>query len=183
MLPFGFMAFEQVYRLDAQGRLRLRKLAPRMPRTIKAMHVEPDGGLRALEQWPARAGEQGPVLGVDRLVVYVHEREAGDWMGTSVLRPAYKNWLLKDPTLRVWSQAIDRNGMGVPVYEGAEGETDLSKGQAIAQGYRSGSDRRRCDAERREAARSAASRATCPTLSPPSATRTSRSPGRCWRTS
>ena len=139
MLPFGFMAFEQVYRLDAQGRLRLRKLAPRMPRTIKQMHVATDGGLESIEQWPSKPGEQGPVLGVDRLVVYVHEQEAGDWFGTSVLRAAYKNWLLKDPTLRVWVQSIDRNGMGVPIYEGAEGETNLDKGKAIAQGYRSGS--------------------------------------------
>jgi hypothetical protein len=30
----------------------------------------------------------------------VNEREGGNWLGQSLLRPAYKNWLLKDRMLR-----------------------------------------------------------------------------------
>lgn len=142
-LAFGHMFFEQVYRIDESGpvpRARLRKLAPRMPRTISAVHVAPDGGLAGIDQMH-RAGQVGgpqAQIPVSRLVAYVNDREGANWVGTSLLRPAYKNWLLKDRLLRVQAQTIDRNGMGVPLYEGAEGETSLDKGQEIATSWRSG---------------------------------------------
>ena len=119
MLVFGHSPFEQVYRIDAQGRVRLRKLGWRPPRTISKIEVAADGGLIAIEQ-QAAAGAKASRMGVDRLVMYVNEREGGNWLGASLLRPAYKHWVLKDRLLRVGTQTVDRNGMGVPVYEGAE---------------------------------------------------------------
>jgi hypothetical protein len=50
----------------------------------------------------------------------VNEREGGNWFGTSLLRPAYKFWLLKDRALRTQAQTLDRNGLGIPVYYGAQ---------------------------------------------------------------
>jgi hypothetical protein len=144
-LPFGHMFFEQVYRIDPAGRARLRKLAPRMPRTLQAIHVAQDGGLVSIEQaGPGVTGVAllmagGPiVIPVSRLVAYVPDREAGNWLGESLLRSAYKNWLVKDRLLRVQAQTIERNGMGVPVYEGAEEETDLTVGTNLAKNLRSG---------------------------------------------
>ena len=135
---FGHMFFEQVVRIDDDGMARLRKLAPRWPRTIQKINVARDGGLVSIEQ-PPLAGEIDPVvLPVTRLVAYVWEREGGNWTGRSLLRSCYKNWLLKDQVLRTWVQGIDRNAMGLPWYTGAEGETDLSKGEAIARGARGG---------------------------------------------
>ena len=133
MLPFGHSFFEQQVRIDTAGKVRLRKLSPRMPRTIAAVNVADDGGLVSIEQ----AGATQPIP-VDRLVAYVHDREGGNWLGSSLLRPAYKHWIIKDRLLRVQAQTIERNGMGVPVYEGAEGETDLTEGAALAQGLRAG---------------------------------------------
>lgn len=140
-LAYGHMFFEQVYRIDDDGFARLRKLAPRMPRTINRIDVDIDGGLVAIRQMYPAGGK--PVIAeipVARLVAYVHEREGGDWLGTSLIRSAYKNWLIKDRLLRVQAQTIERNGMGVPVYYGAEGAevTDLEKGEEIASSYRSG---------------------------------------------
>jgi hypothetical protein len=138
-LPFGHMYFEQVYRLDDSGKARLRKLAPRMPRSISAINVATDGGLISIEQYPATlTARQARPIPVSRLVGYVFEQEAGDWRGQSILRAAYKNWLLKDRLLRVQAQTVERNGMGIPLYEGAEGEEDLTAGRKIAQGWRSG---------------------------------------------
>ena len=116
-LVFGHSVFEQVYRVDDDGTVRLRKLAWRPPRTISKWDVAADGGLVAVEQW----GSTGrmPRIPVDRLVVYVNEREGANWVGTSLLRTAYKNWLLKDRILRAQSVAIERNSLGIPVYEGA----------------------------------------------------------------
>ncbi|MFF3867361.1 DUF935 family protein [Micromonospora sp. NPDC001898] len=137
MLPFGHAFFEQVYRIDG-GRARLRKLAPRLPRTIEKVEVADDGGLVSITQFSSKVGQQQRPIPVDRLVVYVHEREGGNWIGRSLLRPAYKHWLIKDRLLRVQAQTIERNGMGIPVYEGADGEEDLTKGLAMAKAWRSG---------------------------------------------
>jgi hypothetical protein len=139
MLPFGHMFFEQVYRVDSGGdRAHLRKLAPRMPRSIESIQVAEDGGLVSITQWAARVGTQVRPIPVDRLVAYVHEREGGNWLGSSLLRPAYKHWLIKDRLLRVDAQTIERNGMGVPLYKGAEGEEDLAPGARMAQAWRAG---------------------------------------------
>lgn len=144
---YGHMFFEQVYRIDhpGPGGTHLRKLAPRMPGTLLAINVAADGGLESIEQRPAlntlprRAGSYGGVpIPVTQLVAYVNDREGGDWLGDSVLRAAYKNWLIKDRLLRVQAQTIERNGMGVPVYEAAPGETDLEPGRKLATDYRSG---------------------------------------------
>lgn len=132
-LPFGHMFFEQNVRIDDRGRVRLRKLGPRMQRTLLDVKVADDGGLVSIQQ----AGRDRPIP-VNRLVAYVNEREGGNWLGSSLLRPAYKHWLIKDRLLRVQAQTIERNGMGVPLYTGAEGETDLTKGAALAQAWRSG---------------------------------------------
>ncbi|QSZ49401.1 hypothetical protein [Arthrobacter sp. D5-1] len=146
MLPFGHSVFEQQYRIDEAGWARLRKLGWRPPKTISRVDVAPDGGLVAIHQHNAKKP-----MGVERLVVYVNEREGGNWLGQSILRPAYKDWLLKDRALRVQAQTLDRNGMGIPIYKGAKlpdsvtGEDritrekqDLDAGLKLAKGIRSG---------------------------------------------
>ncbi len=141
MLPFGHSFFEQLYRYDDAGRARLRKLAWRPPRTIAKVNVAPDGGLESIEQH-ARSGtfRAERLIPVSQLVAYVHGREGGNWLGSSLLRPAYKHWMIKDMLLRVQAQTIERNGMGVPLYKDHPGgdENTLAKGLAMAQGWRSG---------------------------------------------
>lgn len=149
MLPFGHAYFEQVYRIDESGRARLRKLGFRPQRTISQIDVDRDGGLKAIHQHSTL--EQRAEMNVDRLVAYVLDREGGNWLGQSLLRPAYKFWLLKDRLLRVQVQSIDRNGMGFPVYTDGEVPENLSQeeqakrmkenidaGLKIARGVRSG---------------------------------------------
>lgn len=153
MLVFGHSPFEQVYRLDEHGHARLRKLGWRPPRTISKIDVAADGGLVALEQHGADGARKAPRMDVDRLVVYANEREGGNWLGSSLLRPAYKFWMLKDRLLRVQAQTVDRNGMGIPIYEGAEppmkgtltereewSKNDISSGLQIAKAIRSGNN-------------------------------------------
>lgn len=141
MLPFGHMFFEQVYRYDAQGLVHLRKLGPRMPRTIATVNVAEDGGLVSIEQnSPFSGPSSSRTIPVKQLVAYVLDKEGANWLGTSLLRSAYKNWLLKDMLLRVQAQSGERNGMGVPVYTGAPGEQSLEAGQKIATSYRAGSN-------------------------------------------
>lgn len=139
-LSFGHMPFEQLYRFDEASRLfRLRKLAPRMPASISRWNVARDGGLVSIEQAGDGMGRD-IIIPVSRLVVYVHEREGGEWWGRSLLRTAYKDWLIKDRMLRTLARANERNGMGIPIYTGPEGAApgDIDKGLEIAQEVRSG---------------------------------------------
>lgn len=143
-LQFGFMFFEQVYEVR-DGRMHLAKLAPRFPGTLSRINVAADGGLVSVEQQGASTGQakaEAAVIPVDHLVAYVHSPRDTTWTGTSVLRPAYKHWMLRDEFLRLEQQVLDRNGMGVPVYEGSEfadnPADDLARGEELARAIRSG---------------------------------------------
>jgi hypothetical protein len=141
MLPFGHIFFEQLYRVDDDGnRAHLGKLEPRMPKTIEKIDVARDGGLISITQCGTLDyGMQRPIP-VDRLVAYVYKKEGGNWLGRSILRQAYKNWLIKDRLLRVQAQTIERNGMGIPVATDAEGATaeQHAAGLAMAKALRAG---------------------------------------------
>ena len=142
MLPMGHAYFEQVYRVDARAnRAHLRKLALRPSKTIERVDVAADGGLVGIWQyWSPQTTTRRGIIGVDRLVAYVNAREGGNWLGTSILRNCYKNWLLKDRLLRVQAQTIERNGMGIPLYRGAPDATaeQMAAGLAMAKAWRSG---------------------------------------------
>jgi hypothetical protein len=147
MLPFGHAFFEQVYRYDENGMARLRKLAHRPQQTITEVNVARDGGLVSIVQagpgWNGIAGALSTgdtTIPVNRLVAYALDREGGNWLGNSLLRPAYKNWLLKDQALRTWSISIDRNGIGLPIYKAAPNEKSLDSGREMAEDARGGAN-------------------------------------------
>lgn len=148
-LVFGHAFFEQVYDTRTDELAHLAKLAWRPPRTISAMNVASDGGLNSIEQWSSTKGTVR--IPVSRLVAYINDREGGDWVGQSLLRSAYKNWLLKDRMLRAQALTVERNGLGVPVYTGAKppekatvdealewASQEKESGLKVAQGFRAG---------------------------------------------
>lgn len=118
-LWYGHYYFEQVGRIDGNNWV-LSKLAPRPPRTIAEINVADDGGLVSIKQ---ALGYQSPELPVDRLVAYVWDQEAGNWAGRSMLRPLYRNWLIKDRLLRVDAIKHERGANGAPVIEAPPGST------------------------------------------------------------
>lgn len=153
MLPFGFMPFEPVYSVGPAspglddptqpGRLyaHLAKLAPRMPRTIREVRVGRDGGLAGIVQEPmlGDVNPRGTFIPVDRLVMYVNEREGADWTGTSILRGAYKHWLIKDALIRLGAQIVERNGMGIPIVEYVD-PADEARALKLATSLRAGAE-------------------------------------------
>jgi hypothetical protein len=157
-LWFGFMPFEQVYEVgpaapgledpEQPGRLyaHLRKLAPRMPRTVSEVRVHRDGGLAGIVQH-GLAGTRGIGMGthgdvfipVDNLVMYVNEREGADWHGNSLLRAAYKHWLIKDALIRLGAQIVERNGMGIP-FVSYDDDSLRTKALELAKALRAGAE-------------------------------------------
>lgn len=150
-LQFGHSCFEQIYRPRNQspdGRFWIRKLAPRPQWTILQFNVALDGGLESIEQVaPPTTGRvlyaaniAPPQISVNRLVVYTRNKRPGQWQGRSILRPAYKNWLLKDKLLRIEAATAERNGMGIPVGTASRPDDDeeVKKMAAAARALRGG---------------------------------------------
>jgi hypothetical protein len=137
-LLYGFMYFETVGEIGADGKWHLTKLAPRHPRTIGQIFAEPNGDLVKVRQL---FGIQAEDIPANRLVTYVWEREAGNWVGTSMLRACYRSWLSKDKLMRVDVTKHERNGMGIPVGKAPPGGTqpEIAAMQRIASEARSGS--------------------------------------------
>lgn len=148
MLPFGHSFFERVYIFDEQAssavgrdQYLIHHPGPRLPWSIAAIKASQGGKLEWIQQHSA-IGFTGanPKIPRTNLVAYVLDREGGNWLGQSLLRSAYKNWLLKDPALRTWSTSIDRNGIGVPLYTDAEKGTPdtMDAGEELATEVRAG---------------------------------------------
>ena len=118
-LAFGHAFFEQVYGYSPDdNRIHLRKLSLRPANTLTRIDVARDGGLVGIWQSaPDLVDPQGVFIPVDRLVAYVIEREGADWTGQSMLRTAYKHWLIRDQLMRIDAQSIERNRMGIPTME------------------------------------------------------------------
>lgn len=136
-LLYGFMYFETVGEIGADGKWHLTKLAPRHPRTVGQIFAEPTGELVKVRQL---FGIQNEDIPANRLVTYVWEQEAGSWVGTSMLRACYRSWLSKDELMRVDVTKHQRNGLGLPVGEAPPGGTqpEIDAMQQIASEARSG---------------------------------------------
>lgn len=139
-LIYGFYYFEMVGVIE-DGRFHLRKLAPRPASTIDQIQVAEDGGLVYIKQnINQMASITTKEIPVDRLVAYVWDQEGGNWVGRSMLRSIYRNWLIKDRLLRVDAIKHERNGVGTPIVEGAPGmgPADMAKLSELAQTFKAG---------------------------------------------
>jgi hypothetical protein len=128
-LIYGHMYFEQVGEI-VDGLWRLRKLAPRMPHDIGDIKVADDGGLVSVVQnftnkqlqGLTYSNMSGPEIPVDRLTAFIFQQEGASWVGRSLLRDCYKNWLVKDRLVRIDAINHARAG-GVPYASAAPGAT------------------------------------------------------------
>jgi hypothetical protein len=149
-MKYGHYYFEQVGDITREapggGQMwRLRKLSPRHPRTITEILVASDGGLIAVKQgyggfFPGLNVQSIPPIPIDQLVCYIWDQEPGNWVGRSMYRPMYRNYLVKDRLLRVDAIKHERNGVGMPIIEAPEGATkaDIIELDRMAQEYKVG---------------------------------------------
>lgn len=162
-LDFGFSVLELVFRVDEDGYYRLKKLAPRLPRTIREWRVQPTGDLYGVVQYVpvpssgemARSPVTGGYFPVYRtqaayeykfipaayLVVCTNQREGDNYAGISLLRTVYRNWWYKNEAYKQEGVALDRYAVGIPVAELEENnglqKQDLQKLRDMLKGIRS----------------------------------------------
>jgi len=114
-LDFGCAAHEDLWHIDGD-KVRLRKLAPRLPYTFYRYHVAEDGEtLLFLEQYGYRGNNFVNVLvPAEKIAYFVNDMEGAYFYGRSVLRAAYQHWYIKSQLYRIDAISIERNGLGVP---------------------------------------------------------------------
>lgn len=145
-LDLGFYVCEIVWdaertRLqDGSPHYGLRKLAPRLQRTIAEWVIEDDGGLSGVKQavW-SKSSFRTETIGIDKILVFTNEKEGANWSGKSVLRPAYKHWYIKDQLYRIDAIAAERHGVGIAdigLPENADDAASLARAEEIGAAVR-----------------------------------------------
>jgi hypothetical protein len=145
---YGYMVLEKVYKFRPDGKVGLRKLAPRHPLDIAEWVWDDRGGPSGIRMEPMspipfnnmtpppEIGEEamGAFIPVRKLAIFSLEPEAGDLRGTSVLRSAYKHWYYKDSLYKIDAIQKERHGIGVPVIKLPPGFSDTDKALAEEMG-------------------------------------------------
>ena len=121
-MPFGFSTFEQCFDIQTDGLLHLTKLAPRMPKTAWKWLVDGHGNLETFIQYTYTVRPNGSMGGwryipipAEKLLLITHQMEGGNFTGRMAYRPFYREWKIKDDTMKQLIIAIRRTGGGIPV--------------------------------------------------------------------
>lgn len=138
-LYYGHYAFEQNGDIGPDGLWHIKKLAPRTPKSIMNIHLTKKGGLDSIEQ---SIGPNAPKIPVSQLVWYAWDKEGSNWVGKSMFRSIFRNWLLKDILMRLDTIRFERTSGGAPMVEVPEGATEEEALalQAMAEAYRAGEE-------------------------------------------
>lgn len=112
-VAWGSMLFEPVWAIGEK--VRLEKLAPRMPYSIREHFVDRAGLLTEVEQYVS--GDDAGIIRIpaSKLVVIVYRQKGSDYTGSSLLRRAYRNWWMMTQLEDVDGIAAEKHGMGVDV--------------------------------------------------------------------
>jgi len=115
MHPFGCMVLEIIYKLTEDGKIGWRKWAPRLPKTIVRWNTDKNGELKSVVQRTYKNDSYKEIkISIQKLMVFVHRREGDNYLGTSILRQAYKHWFFRDKYYKIDAVAQERSGIGIP---------------------------------------------------------------------
>lgn len=115
MLDYGYYMMEKVYAPGPDGRVIIKKLAPRHPIDVIEWDFDNEGGPNGV--WMAHPSKpQGRVyIPIEKLMVFTFDREGNNILGVSVLRSAYKHWYMKDVLYKIDAIQKERHGIGIPI--------------------------------------------------------------------
>lgn len=120
-LDYGAMPFEVVFKIEDDKTFNrpmahLRKLAPRMPRTIIEWRLDETGGLAGIVQGADYFDTAKNVpIPIENLLLFVNDLEGSNYKGISVLRAARKDYYFKDRFLRLGGIIMEKRGAGIDV--------------------------------------------------------------------
>lgn len=135
-LDFGSMPFETLWGVKDDSTFNrpmvaLTDLAPRLPRTVKEWRLDQHGQLAGIVQSVSTTEAFEDIsIPADKLLVFVNEQEGGDYRGTSILRAARKDWILKERAQRLNAIRIEKRGVGTDVGTLTGSPSDAKKADA-----------------------------------------------------
>lgn len=136
---FGFSVNEKVWIVGDDGKVRLRKLAPRLARSIYRWYPNQNDELDRITQivfQPTKDGMSGAYEYVDidaeKLSIFTLNRIGNNFQGVSLLRHAYPHYFYKQQLYRIDAIAAERNGLGTPMMEEPPGVVQKSDRDAAA---------------------------------------------------
>lgn len=132
MLDFGCAAHEEVWKVDG-NRVRIAKLAPRLPVTFQRWLTDAGENLVGIEQYGAKGDTYiTAIVPAEKLALFTFEMEGANFAGRSILRPVYQHWYIKSNLYKIDAISIERNGMGVPYAIMAENAKKEDRDTALA---------------------------------------------------
>jgi len=129
MLDYGVFIFEKVFTyVEYEGKQYIgwKKFAPRHPRTVLKWAIKENND--GIVQQKIGGGEAN--IPMEKLLVFVNDKEGDNWEGISLLRTAYKHWFFKDIFEQIDAMAFERQGLGVPYCKVPKGANAKDKGNA-----------------------------------------------------
>lgn len=130
-LAYGHYAFEKVFAEvkggDFDGAIGWKEFAPRHPSTFQYFWFDDHGHFKGVTQEAFTTDTntyQSKNLELKKLMWFTNQMEAGNPLGTSILRPAYKHWKYKDGFYAVQAIAVERQGAGIPYAKYPAGTKD-----------------------------------------------------------
>ena len=139
MHPYGVMLFEVIYKIREDGKICWRKWAPRLPKTIIKWNTDKNGELENVVQRAYKNNSlQEFTIPTEKLMVFTNRQEGDNYLGTSLLRQAYKHWFFRDKYYKIDAVATERNGIGIPLITLPDGFTDddYSDAETMAENVR-----------------------------------------------
>lgn len=113
----------------------LRKMAPRLPRTIFKWINDPDTGDLAVIQTRAWKTDRQFGMGqfetvdipADKCLILSNEKVGDDWWGVSMLRGAYKPWWILEAMQRITAIGYERFYVGTPMARMNQNASDAQR--------------------------------------------------------
>jgi len=136
---YGHAVFEKCWTVQG-GAIRLRKLAPRLPKTIWRWYPNADDELDRIQQRVWVIADDGltgayeyPFIPAAKLLLSVRNQVGNNFLGTSLYRACYKHWYYKDQLYAIDGIAAAKNAMGVPTISETEPNPDVVRQQSDRQ--------------------------------------------------
>lgn len=130
-LAYGHYSFEKVYGEiktgQYKGAMAWREFAPRHPSTFEHFYFDKHGHFMGVQQQAFDTqtnGYEERDIPLDKMIWLTNQKEAGNPLGISIFRPAYKHWKYKDGFYAVQAIAVERQGAGVPYAQYPMGTKD-----------------------------------------------------------
>lgn len=131
--------------LPAKQWLTFRRFAQRLPATIWRWNVDDNEDLVSVVQQAWKDdGYHTLEMPAEQLLVFVNQKRGADWTGRSILRSAYKHWVMKELVEKIEVVALERLGVGVlvgyPSNSSANDTTVLDRMEDILRDIRAGAN-------------------------------------------